>query len=466
MFILRFRFENHRSFRDRSELTLVQSRLKTSNPPDGDWSAYTWRAAGIYGANASGKSTVLEALNFMIGVIRSSATTWTERRTLPYRPFALDDDSAKRPSHYAIDFVSDGDRYEYGFSLVKKRVISEWLYDYPSGRRRMLFERDVETDSDFRFGRSLAGGTRGLPTITGPRELLLSRAGTSHHPVLRPIFLELTQRISYAEFSESDREQRLRRIVSSLASGDTKVDDLVTLLKVADVGIAGVEVAERQVPEQFRVMIAAMVKAGQTATSKKSKKRTRLEPASETTGLATDEADADDVQIEFLLEDIQRNLRFQHLGLGGKPYPLEAGQQSSGTLSWLSLAMPAVDALRRGGVLLVDELDASLHPHLAQVLIRMFKDADLNTHGAQLVFTTHDTYFLSPSAEARLEPEEVWFVEKNREGASELYSLGDFPTRTEQNLSRRYLHGRYGATPAVAPAFLRGLVEAMNGVEE
>lgn len=463
MFILRFRFENHRSFRDRSELTLVQARLRTSNPPDGGWMAYSWRTAGIYGANASGKSTVLEALNFMITTIRSSATTWTERATLPYAPFALDDESAQRPSHYALDFVSDGNRYEYGFSMTKRRIVSEWLYDYPSGRRRMLFERDADSGESPRFGRSLTGGTRGFATVTGPRELLLSRAGTSHHLVLRPLFLELTQQISYAEFSESDREQRLRRIVSSLAGGDARVEDLVMLLKVADVGIAGVEVAERQVPAELRAMFEAMVKAGQSATSQK--KKTTGSRGSATVP-SVEETDDEELKIEFLLEDIQRNLRFQHLGTSGKSYPLEAGQQSSGTLSWLSLAVPAIEALRRGGVLLVDELDASLHPHLAQVLIRMFKDGELNTRGAQLVFTTHDTYFLSPSAEARLEPEEVWFVEKGRDGASELYSLGDFPTRAEQNLSRRYLHGRYGATPAVAPAFLRGLVEAIDGASE
>jgi AAA15 family ATPase/GTPase len=105
-------------------------------------------------------------------------------------------------------------------------------------------------------------------------------------------------------------------------------------------------------------------------------------------------------------------------------------------------------------------------------MIQMFRDERLNTKGSQLVFTTHDTFFMSPASEVHLRPDEIWLTQKGRDGASELFSIADFPTRTDDNLSRRYLQGRYGAIPAVAPSFLAGLIpsaghaEDLDGVQE
>ena len=444
MLLLRFRFENHRSFRGPSELTLVQKRLKTSKPLDGEWSKCVWNVAGVYGANASGKSALFTALDFMVQVMRFSATAWTEQPFLPHSPFALDEDSGSAPSHYAVDFVVDNIRYEYGFSLTPQQITSEWLYDYAGGRRRLLFERLMQPAGTYKFGRSLTGGLSALEKITGPRELFLSRGGTSHHRVLRPLFLALTQRIQFAEFTEIDRAQRIQKIVTGLVSGQVAVADLVTLLKVADVGISAVGVAETEVPEPVRRVIAAMLQAG--ASPNERHRGDNSEGSREPLTMTPDVA------------MLSQNLRFQHLGSTGKLYPLDAGQQSTGTLSWLALAVPSLETLRQGGVLLIDEIDASLHPQLAQVLIEMFKDRSLNTKAAQLIFTTHDTYFLSGSGAMPLDPEEIWFVEKDGEGASELYSLDDFPHRTGHNIRQRYLGGRYGAVPSVAPAFLHGLL--------
>lgn len=156
---------------------------------------------------------------------------------------------------------------------------------------------------------------------------------------------------------------------------------------------------------------------------------------------------------------VPQTLLFQHLGDGGV-FPLSLDAQSTGTLSWLSLALPALKILRSGGVLVVDEIDASLHPQLSQVIVRMFKDPDYNRTGAQLVFTTHDTFLLSAQSDSMLTPEETWFTEKDRDGATSLFSLADFPTRADQNFAKRYLDGRYGAIPRTARSFLATLLEA------
>lgn len=444
MMLLRFRMRNHRSFRDPAELSLVESRLKTARPVDAPWSDVTLKVAGIYGANASGKSSVLDALEFMCDAIRYSAGRWMESPTLPQRPFKLDAHSASESSEYNLDFVIDDMRYEYGFTISPEAIFSEWLYDYPVNRRRLLFER---TDGiKFRFGRALAGGAVSVEKFTDVRELFLSRAAASRHAVLRPIATSITENIRVAQFSDADRRARLQRITNDLATGVITFDDVVTLLGVADVGIGKVEVQTSEVPDHILRVLKKFVQ-NSSVDEKDSK---FVKPMG---GATSSEAD-----LAQLVEQVSRNLSFRHLGERGDYYALAIGDQSTGTLSWLSLAVPSVTALRNGGVLLVDELDASLHPQLAQVLIKMFKDPDYNRRGAQLIFTTHDVYFLSPSADVQLDPEEVWFVEKDRQGVSELYSLADFSTRADQNKARRYLDGRYGAVPSVAPSFLSDLL--------
>src|SRR5690606_588480 len=126
------------------------------------------------------------------------------------------------------------------------------------------------------------------------------------------------------------------------------------------------------------------------------------------------------------------------------------GDESSGTIAWLSLAFPALREIRNGGVLLVDELDSSLHPKLASALIALFQDPEINVRGAQLVFTSHDTSLLGHLAGAGLSTEETWFTEKSPDGVTEIYPLTDFPVKKDHNVERRYLGGRYGAVPTLA----------------
>ena len=159
---------------------------------------------------------------------------------------------------------------------------------------------------------------------------------------------------------------------------------------------------------------------------------------------------------EVLYSLLPRHLVLHHRGAGGEEYSLASSQQSQGTLTWLATVGPAIDALRLGQVLCIDELDASLHPTLTATLVDMFKDPDLNTRGAQIVFTTHDTALLDNSPVQLLEAGEVWMTEKSPFGASELFSLADFPSnRKGTNKQRRYLAGTFGAIPQVDTSSLR-----------
>lgn len=157
-----------------------------------------------------------------------------------------------------------------------------------------------------------------------------------------------------------------------------------------------------------------------------------------------------------LLIQASRSVSVYNRGADGSENQLGLQQQSDGTLSWLALASRALVALRTGGVLMIDELDASLHPSLVYELVDMFTNEalGLNLHGAQLIFTSHDATLLGNVPLCLLDPNEVWFTEKDDEGASELFSLADFKPHSGSNMQKRYLFGAYGAIPTLATSGL------------
>ncbi len=445
MILMRFQVENHRSIRDEAVLSLVRPSLTTLHPKDGDWVGATTRVAGIYGANASGKSTVVDALKFFRATVMNSATSWSLNNKLPQQPFLLDPETKDSQSGYAVDFVLNDMRFQYGFVIDRDAVRQEWLYDYPSTKHRVLFEREGH---EFKFGRALLGAPRTHASATGERELFLSKARSNGHELLSTLWSALVDRLVVADFSEQDRGLRLDQITEGIGDGVIDLHDVITLLRVADIGIADVALDEPEVNLSRYLERVAAYRAGLLPRAPRRWGDENL--------ISLLDSDRDGWPQDPDL--VQRALMFQHTGHDGTfPLPLDA--QSTGTLSWLSLALPALTILRQGGILVVDEIDASLHPQLSQVILRMFKDPDYNRTGAQLVFTTHDTFLLSAQSDAMLTPDETWFTEKDRDGATSLFSLTDFPTRADQNYSKRYLDGRYGAIPRTARSFLATLLD-------
>jgi predicted ATPase len=128
-----------------------------------------------------------------------------------------------------------------------------------------------------------------------------------------------------------------------------------------------------------------------------------------------------------------------------------ADEESHGTMVWFGLAGPVVRALASGSVLLVDEIEAGLHPALVRQLVRLFQDPETNPKGAQLIFNSHEASLLGDSGEERvLGRDQVWFTEKSDDGASRLYALSDLRPRIDEAIGRRYLAGKYGAAPILA----------------
>ncbi|MCP2333133.1 hypothetical protein G443_003403 [Actinoalloteichus cyanogriseus DSM 43889] len=423
--LLRFRAANHKSFRDEFELSMIRAGSAVGAGYDGDWADVTRRVAAIYGANASGKTTVLDALHFAVTAIRQSNVHWAERDTFPYHPFKLDQESARSPSRYEMDVVVDGIRHTYGFRSNGRGVVEEWLYSYPRGRRRVLFERDASSRTPYRFGRTLKGENATISKVTRDNALFLSTAASYRHEWLSTVRASILGKFDSFWRGNGATDRRLAA-VKRILEGDNAEDRASVLLRVADVGITGVTVERAEVDEKFLELLRHVHDFVQAEHG-------------------AGEADFNDV-----LEDVSRRLRFSHAGAApDTSVMLGLDEESHGTITWLTMALPALDVLRAGGVLVVDELDSSLHPVLTATLVRMFEEPATNTAGAQLLFSSHDVSLLGKLTRGQLERDEVWFTEKDSSGASQLYSLAEFRTPEAGNVEKRYLEGRFGATPIV-----------------
>jgi len=412
--IIRFSVENFRSIRDRQELTMVASSLKDQSEsliPIEQVGIDLVPVAAIYGANASGKTNVVQALNYMCQAVASSHRNWQPDKPIPRPAFALDD-SPHRPSSFEIEFVVSQVRYQYGFSLDDLKIQEEWLYAYPNGKKQRWYAR-VETPArKFVFGRNLLGDkNRTIEALTRTNSLYLSAAAQNNHELLLPIYNFFANDIRFS-FGKGPALE-----TSNMCSDDKQRAVLLRYLEAADLGIAGVRVEDMKLEAPLEKAMSAFISALREVT-----------PQSEVT-------------IPKLVQPL-----FQHRAIGESRIEFGQENESGGTMAYFSLLAPVLKALDRGGVLCVDELDASLHPLLALEIVRNFTEKKLNPQGAQLIFNTHDTNLLDSSL---LRRDQVWFTEKDSSGSTHLYPLSDFRPRKDENLKRGYLQGRYGAIPFI-----------------
>ena len=422
--LLSFRASNFRSIKDEQEFSFVTD--SRTGPADGDgWDDSVGTVAGIFGANDSGKSNALKALQFIRAAVVSSYRSWASGSFIPVIPFALDPSLEREPSNLEIVFQVEKVRYQYGFRLTRERVISEWLYVYVTHRQQVWLERDAGSADEWYFGKSFTGRNRVIADLTGPRTLFLSAAAANNHEMAKQVerFIRAHLRSAFPE----NRATR-SRYTRDLSSDGGDWGSVVDLMRFADLGIHSARVRHEDVDQPQE-----LIRATETL---------RLYDPREPTYL--------------LIERAVNRVEFGHsAGVGKEPVFLPLEAESLGTQTLFALAGPVIRAIANGDTLLVDEIDASLHPRLTCEIICLFKDPEENPRQAQLIFTSHDTTLLGGLLDdAGLGRDEVWFTEKKADGATVLYPLTDFSPRKTENLERGYLQGRYGAVPYLDRRFL------------
>jgi AAA15 family ATPase/GTPase len=173
-----------------------------------------------------------------------------------------------------------------------------------------------------------------------------------------------------------------------------------------------------------------------------------------------EDPDEDVEEVEF--DDFE--LRLTHRA-GEREVDLAGYQESFGTMVWFGMIGLVIDALKEGSVLLADELEASLHPALAAVLLDLFQSPRSNPRCAQLIFNSHEVTLMGDSGERGLGRDQIWFTEKDEDGATRLYSLVELAPRRGEAIARRYLNGRYGGTPILSPRRLERIAEPVGDAD-
>ncbi len=425
--LIEFSVGNYRSFNEIQTLDMRAAPLRDTMPAGQQHTfqagKYTLlRCSAVYGANASGKSNLVRAVMFMRQFVQQSATRLQAGDPTGVERFKLDTQAYDRPAYFQIIFILHDVVYRYGFELDEKRVHSEWLYR-TRHRESRLFVREGQ---DFNISGALRA-KKDILEMTRPNALFLSVLAQFNHELATEILQWFRTRLR--GISGLDDEMYGRYTIERAERDDTFRRRVQTLLRLSDVGITGLGI--ERIPMSQTEMPSEIQQALRHLMDALSEKRGGQAPPDEDILLervTTVHPVFDSATGKYVREEI---------------FDMEM-HESEGTKKFFYLLGPWIDTLENGYVLFVDEMDARLHPLLTRELVQMFLSPRSNPHNAQLIFATHDVGLL---ADRLLRRDEVWFTEKNRYGATELYSLAEIKARKDASFYRNYLRGMYGAVP-------------------
>ena len=365
-------------------------------------------SAVIYGANASGKSNLVLALRVMLHIIKKSFSYQLNKGVKNIEPFLLSKKSANQPTEFELDLINDGIRYVYGFSATQEKIIDEWLYQYPKGSPQNLIDR--QSTNQWGTMTALKGKKKTWQESTKDNSLFLSTAAQLNSESLS-IFLSAIDKVKNVS---GELLKGFRYTCHQANKSKENAQEILDFMKIADVGIENFSVLEEKVEEK----IPDKVKKILEILEKDEKDLSKLKSLKVETQHVSDDGSV----VSFDFED----------------------QESDGTQKLFRLSGPWLNVLKNGYCLVMDELHNSLHPKLVAYLVSMFHNPEINKHGAQLIFVTHETSLLNQDTFGK---DQVWFCEKEN-NATEIFSLADFKIRKGvDNLESAYLSGRYGAVP-------------------
>lgn len=383
--LIQFTIENHRSIKESAVISFAASKDKSLEEYllPLDAKKSLLPAIAIYGANAAGKSNVLHAMMTMRNMVVGEAAKASKGQKLPWEPFG----STKEPTSFEIVFTYQNVRYAYGFSFDDKKIYSEYLYHWPNGREALIFSRE---NDEYEF-RENVNEQITLSNRTPENKLYLVSSNDWNLPQTENAYKWFLEKLTFL----MEEEPATSETVAQIVSGDDKKARILKELLLADLGITDVTIKNL---------------SGKNPTI-----------------MTTHRILREDESVEY--------------------FQLSMDQESAGTQQFFARIGGWLQALEDGALLVVDEIEDSLHPLLTKRLVEMVQDKTVNTNGAQLLFTTHDAMLLDLDFFRR---DQIWFAEKDdRSCATELYPLTSFSPRKGENVRKGYLKGRFGAIPFI-----------------
>jgi hypothetical protein len=439
--LIEFKVSNYRSIREEQTFSLVASNSDKELPScviERDLPSLSGvkflKGAAIYGANASGKSNVVQAIRFLAEFVKGSVTRLKPGDSTGTEPFKLDQTSASEPSKFEITFVADGVRYLFGLLVTEQRVVEEYLVAYPKGAPQRWYHRTFnEEKNTYTWAKpSIAfKHDKDLQEKTRENSLFLSVGPQFNHPQLTKAFNWFKTNLRFIQLADEGLAQWT---TARLIAKPTHHDRLLNLLKSADIGITDAKIQEKdafnstelrqRVPPDLLPEMESLITAVESFNAKA---KAKFSP-------------------DKVAEPVKRmEINLTHKAEGIDPVSLDyEEEESAGTQRFFSLIGPWMDTLDNGYTVLIDEIETSLHPILVKELLELLFSSQYNTKGAQIVFTAHNPILLDSTL---LRRDQIWFTEKSSAGATHLYPLTDYKPRKDEALAKGYLAGRYGAIP-------------------
>lgn len=401
--LLQFSIKNFRTFKDKATLNLIASNYdKDTREDENIYSEENLglrflKSAVVYGANASGKSKLLDAFAFIRYFVINSSKESQKGETINVHPFLLCDETENEPSEFEIIFLYNKTLYRYGFEATKDKIVSEWLYYKPKTKEVELFYREGNNFNT--HNRSFAkGGTVVKEGLVRDNALLVSVAAQFNEKTAICVLDWFEKNAIISGLYDGEYRDNTINKLNNLADKNI----ILKFLKAADVGVEGLELLK--------------IESGKFKDN------------------------------PFNTVLVIKNKYHNKVKTGTVNFFLSL-DESEGTRKYFYILGPVIDTLEKGGILVVDELDSKLHPNLVCKIVSLFNSKELNKKNAQLIFNTHDTNLLSSGLFRR---DQIWFTNKDKFGEAKLYSLADFKSdevRKTEPFEDNYIMGKYGAVP-------------------
>ena len=394
--ILKIEFANFFSIRDMVRIDFRAANIKTALARELKHNVMDWegvpilKSIGLFGPNASGKTNIIKAINFCCRMILDSHL-YNEGVVFNYEPFKFDG-WKDRPSSFLISFVCEGVEYEYSFELTKDKIISECLYHYPSHRRAKVFVRD--SGGNYSFGIGVINKTTDVVANTSEKNLFLSRASSMNREIAQKLYRYFMNQLLPGLVGIND--------MMVLDSFNTYKKVILKALEICDSDITDIDVRKEQVP-----VPVATPGAG----------------------------------LSFQLKDVLKFKTF-HRNCKEVLFDLDM-EESNGTRKLFQILIRLLDVVEGKKGILMDEFDLGLHTRLADFILDLIHASQ----GSQLLFSSHNTNLIDVK---RLRRDQIVFVGKSEEGATEVYSLYDFKDfRENMDAEKGYIQGRFDAVPYI-----------------
>lgn len=416
--LIEFSVANYRSFKEKVTFSMVAANIVAKDKHLDEANVFAvddelklLKSAAIYGANASGKSNLGKSLSFMKWFMVNSSKETQSTEKIDVERFRLSTETEDKPSFFEIVFLIDKKKYRYGFEVNRDKVVSEWLFYVPKLRETKLFDRNYNN-----FNVSKTYKAEGIQWKTRHNALFLSVSAQFNVKIAEQILAWLTNKLKI--ISGLHDGKHLRDTVQQCLAEDKNKEEILRLIKKLDLGIDAVEVQETEItsdilPDIFPDELKkALIESGGRATS---------------------------------IRTLHRKFDSQGHHTSMELFSLDE-QESEGTKKVFALGGPLFETLSNGKVLVIDEFDARLHPLISRAIVDLFNSNETNPKNAQFIFMTHDTNLLSNKIFRR---DQIWFTEKNRQGATDLYSLAEYNIRNDASFESDYIKGKYGAIPYI-----------------